>query len=178
MPIFGNLGRKITDAGQSVAQQTKDLAEITRLNSQISGLEKKQNELFLALGRACYEQQKDDETSENREILDELLACYEQIDGFNERIKQIKGYEKCPRCGADVTSDAVFCSICGLKIERAPQPQVRQMFCSGCGAKLVDGARFCIICGAPLETDGQDDGAPEPEQAPETDLPGESGDMA
>ena len=149
MAIFGNIGRKITDAGQSVAQQTKDLAEVTKLNNQISGMEKKQNELFLALGRACYEQQKDDGASENRELLDKIREAYEQIDALNERIKQIKGYEKCPRCGADVASDALFCSACGLKIERGQQTQDRQMFCMSCGA------RFCIVCGAPVESAGQ-----------------------
>lgn len=150
MAIFGNLGRKISDAGQTVAQQTKDMAETTKLNGQISALEKKLNELFLTFGRTCYEQQKDDASSENREALDEIGGIYDQIQSLNERIKQIKGFEKCPRCGADVPNDALFCSNCGLKIERAQSVQRRQMFCLNCGAKLADGARFCVVCGTPV----------------------------
>ena len=71
--------------------------------------------------------------------------------------QEAEEHRPCPRCGADVASDALFCSACGLKIERGQQTQDRQMFCMSCGAKLADAARFCIVCGAPVER--EEDGA-------------------
>ena len=148
MAIFGNLGRRISDAGQNVAQQTKDLAEITRLNSAISGYEKKQLEQFQMLGRAYYERSKDDPAAENREIMDAITEFYNQIQIANERIAVLRGFEKCPRCNANIPSGAQFCSACGLRIERGEASQNRPVFCINCGAKLEEDSRFCIVCGA------------------------------
>lgn len=39
--LFEQLGKRLTDAGQDVVQQTKNLADVTQLNSAISDKEKK-----------------------------------------------------------------------------------------------------------------------------------------
>ena len=90
MALFDSIGKKLTNAGQNVAQQTKSFTETAKLNSQISTYEKKISELFLSLGRACYERHRDDKDTEYRSIIDEINTIYEEIAEAQEQIKQIK----------------------------------------------------------------------------------------
>ena len=55
MAFFEQLGKRLADAGQGVAQQTKNLADVTRLNSAISEKERKISQLYLAIGQSYYE---------------------------------------------------------------------------------------------------------------------------
>ena len=48
---------------------------------------------------------------------------------------------KCPKCGYENPSEALFCMKCGTKIERK---------CPNCGAEYPEEALFCIKCGAKL----------------------------
>lgn len=154
MALFDSIGKKITNAGQNVAQQTKSLTETAKLNNQISTCEKKISELFLALGRACYERHKDDADAENRSLIDQINDLYAQIAEAQEQIKQIKGIEKCPQCGADMPRDALFCSACGARMKPVVQ-QIR--FCIKCGAQLEPGTIFCTSCGTKVIEDTSDE---------------------
>ena len=49
---------------------------------------------------------------------------------------------KCVECGAEVASNAKFCSECGAKI-------IRKIFCSECGTELKPNQKFCSECGTP-----------------------------
>ena len=119
MAFFEQLGKRLTDAGQNVAQQTKNLADVTQLNSAISDREKKISQLYLNIGQLYYEKHKGDSTAEHQEIIGEINALYAEIAQNREKIKQIKGVVKCSKCGADVPLNAAFCNACGTKIERA-----------------------------------------------------------
>lgn len=50
MAFFEQIGRRITDAGQGVAQQTKNLTDMTRLNAKISENKKKMSQLLFEMG--------------------------------------------------------------------------------------------------------------------------------
>lgn len=154
MALFNSLGKKITNAGQNVAQQTKSFTETAKLNNQISTYEKKISELFLSLGKACYERHRDDEDTEYKPLIGEINTLYAQIAEAQEQIKQIKGIEKCPQCGADMPRDALFCSACGARMKPAVQ-QVR--FCTICGAQLEPGTIFCTSCGTKVVEDTSDE---------------------
>lgn len=50
---------------------------------------------------------------------------------------------KCVQCGAELVDGALFCRVCGAKVEnKAPMK-----FCPNCGEELVSGASFCRKCG-------------------------------
>lgn len=154
MALFDSIGKKLTNAGQNVAQQTKSFTETAKLNNQISTYEKKISELFLSLGKACYERHRDDEDTEYKPLIGEINTLYAQIAEAQEQIKQIKGIEKCPQCGADMPRDALFCSACGARMKPAAQ-QVR--FCVKCGAQLEPGTIFCTSCGTKVIEDTSDE---------------------
>ncbi len=155
MAFFEQLGKRLTDAGQNVAHQTKNLADVTQLNSAISEKEKKILQLFSNIGQLYYEMHKHDPSAENYEIIEEINSIYAEITQNREKIKQIKGVMKCTNCGADVAANAVFCNVCGSKIVQKINVVNENMsgrYCSICHAAIAEDDLFCNNCGAKIET--------------------------
>ena len=152
MAFFEDLGKKLSDVGQGVASQAKNLAELTKLNSAVNDKEKQITQLYTAMGKAYFEAHKADETPAYEEIA-AILTLQAEILACQEEIKQIKGIVKCPNCGADIPLDAAFCNGCGAKApERnpAPAPEAANRFCPNCGGALNKDAAFCKHCGTRL----------------------------
>lgn len=58
-------------------------------------------------------------------------------------------YKKCPKCGADVENEALFCGECGYRFEAQKnnsQPNTVQR-CPVCGADIESDSSFCGECG-------------------------------
>lgn len=154
MAFFEQLGKRITDAGQSVAQQTQNFADVTRLNSAISEKEKQIAQLFAVIGQSYYERHKDDSAAEEMEKIAEVNALYAEIFEKREKIKQIKGIVKCESCGADVPLNASFCNSCGAKViraEAAKEAAENECLCPACRAAVGKDDMFCNHCGAKIE---------------------------
>ena len=65
------------------------------------------------------------------------------------RIQDVKGMQRCPRCGAEISKEFAFCNFCGAAIpvnerNEAPADGVQ---CPKCGAVVEKGMRFCTACG-------------------------------
>lgn len=158
MAFFEQLGKKISDAGQGVAQQTKNLADVTRLNSAISDKEKAISQLYSTLGHAYYESHKNDPSADEPDTIESINALFAEIAECREEIKQIKGVVKCPNCGGDVPLSSAFCPGCGTKIVREAEaaPSVpEKRVCPACGAQVPEGNRFCTSCGMKLDSDNE-----------------------
>ena len=154
MAFFEQIGKKISNAGQSVAQQTKNFADVSQLNSAISEKEKKISRLFLNLGEMYYEIHKDDLESDHYEVIAEISRLYSEIEQDQEKIKKIKGVVKCPQCGADVLIDAAFCSSCGAKIGKnivKEDHKESYRFCPVCHSVIDSDDSFCNHCGTKIE---------------------------
>ena len=147
MAFFEALGGKIINAGQSIAQSTKNFADVTKLNSTVSDLEKQIMDMYTIIGKAYYEQHKNDANAEERQRIMAVNALFQQIDGIKRQIKEIEGLTKCPNCGADVPRDALFCNNCGSKIVKESTGRR----CTNCGMPLVTDSVFCAHCGTKVE---------------------------
>lgn len=58
-------------------------------------------------------------------------------------------YKKCPKCGADVENEALFCGECGYRFEAQKnnsQPNTVQR-CPVCGGDIESDSSFCGECG-------------------------------
>ena len=155
MAFFEKIGKRLTDAGQNVAQQTHNLADVTRLNSAISEREKKISQLYLMIGQAYYEAHKNDCAAEEMEKITEINTLVAEIFESRERIKQIRGVVKCENCGADVPLNASFCNACGTKVNRAEAVKDNaeaECQCPACHAVIEKGNLFCNHCGEKIES--------------------------
>ena len=117
MAIFEQIGKRLTDMGQGVAQQTKNFADVAKLNTSISEKERKVVQLYTALGQAYYERHKDDPDAEEQQIIGEINALHAEIWGHQEEIQNIKKISKCPNCGTTVSEEAIFCNSCGTRLK-------------------------------------------------------------
>lgn len=161
MAFFEEIGKHLTHAGQGVAQQTKNLADMAHLNNAISEKEKEVSRLYLLLGRTYYAQHNSDPASEMRETVEAINALLSEITQCQEAIKQMKGVFKCPKCGAEIAANSVFCNSCGTKVarqdEKAPEsaPMQTGRICPKCHAMAKEENLFCNYCGAKLDDFGK-----------------------
>lgn len=173
MAFFEQLGKKISSAGQGVAQQTKNFADVSKLNSAISEKERQVAQLYTQIGSQYYDRHKDDASSEFADLSNAITKLIAEIEQCRENIKIIKGVIKCPNCGAEIPSGTLFCTSCGTRIVQAaqpsqqvaPQPNVQQPYvqqpvppaapqqriCPNCGNAVADGNLFCNNCGNKME---------------------------
>lgn len=147
--FFSDLGKRITDAGQGVAQQTKNLTDVARLNGTITENQRTITQIYTKLGQAYYEGHKDGPDPDCKEFVDQINALNDEIARCQEEVKRIKGMGKCPNCGADVPPQSQFCQSCGAKIETAP-PAAAGRTCPNCGASVPEGNAFCTKCGTKM----------------------------
>ena len=154
MDFFEQLGKKLTDAGQNVVQQTKSIADVVRLNSEVSAKERAITQLYIKIGQAYYDRHKNDSDAEDFQTISEIYRLYKEIAQCQETIKRIKGVTKCPGCGADVPMGAAFCNVCGEQIP-ASIVSVREAQgskkCPNCHSDVDEDNAFCVFCGTKLD---------------------------
>lgn len=153
MAFFDNLSKKVSEAGQKTIQKTKELADTSRLNAMISDEEKTINSTYFHIGKLYVSIHKDNCEEEFQNMIQTIAEAEAKIRDYKKQIQDIKGVQRCEKCGAEVPSGAAFCSSCGATMPKvqatAPDDTVR---CESCGAFVRKGMRFCTACGKPLET--------------------------
>ena len=160
MSFLDQLGKKLSDTGQEAATKARNFAEVTRINGLISDTERRISRLYGEIGQSYYERHKDDPAAEEAERISAILSAYGEIAPYQEQIKQIKGVEQCPSCGAEVAAGSAFCNACGARIVRsAPQSApTGGRTCPQCHAAIGSDDLFCNVCGAKLPPAGGQEG--------------------
>ncbi len=86
----------------------------------ISSLESKLSKDFENLGRLCYEVMvngKEDAKEIITPVIEEITAKKKQIEEMKKEILKAKNKKQCPKCGAAIEKHAVFCNVCGVKLD-------------------------------------------------------------
>ncbi|QSX05308.1 zinc ribbon domain-containing protein [Sedimentibacter sp. zth1] len=160
MEFFKGIGNKISKTSQEAVKKTKELAEVSRLNSEISAEERNIITIYQNIGKLYFDKYKNEECSEFAEYINNVKEGLEKIETAKEEVKLLKGKRTCPKCGAELEVETVFCSMCGQKMpeiekeEELVEEQVEDKtkeFCASCGQELEDGAMFCPSCGTKAE---------------------------
>ena len=99
MAFLDNLSKKLSDAGQSVSQQTKNIGEINRLNGLINENRKSISDLCFQLGKAYYQAHYGD-----------AARCGTQVGEVAPKPRI------CPGCGKTAPEGSSFCVYCGTKL--------------------------------------------------------------
>lgn len=148
MAFFNEVGKKVTKASHQTLQMGKDMADMAKLNTQISEEEKQLENLYLAIGEAYVEKYgiNAEEFLKDRAVA--AVNTKERLSALHKLVKGIKGMVQCPSCGADVDKNSAFCSICGKPLPKAPEED--KIPCSKCGELVPKYYKFCTKCGTPV----------------------------
>ncbi len=147
MAFLEDIGKKISDAGQSTIQKTRDLADTAKYTTAIFEEEKKIEFNMEQIGKLYYEEIKSAPGDNYAQYVEQINESQRKIEEMQEKIKEMKARGRCSNCGAPVSNEDVFCAACGYKIER----QKPGIVCAACGKKLDPGMAFCIYCGTKVE---------------------------
>lgn len=151
MAFFVNLGKKASEATAKAMQKAQEVSEISRVNSLISEEEKKINATYYQIGKLYVSVHGSDGEENFSGMVAAVLEGEQKINDYRKQIQNIKGVQRCEKCGAEVARGVAFCSSCG-----APMPKVENSLpddvarCENCGTMVKWGMRFCTSCGKPM----------------------------
>lgn len=154
MAFFDELGKKISQTGQSAVKKTKDMAEVAKINSMISDEEKSINNNYYQIGKLYTSMHANDCESDFKGMIDSICESEKKIAEYKEQVQLIKGVVKCEKCGGEVSINSAFCNSCGAPMPKrvSVQQQDESMVkCSKCGKYVKKGMRFCTSCGNPMQ---------------------------
>lgn len=152
MAFFDKLSKTVTEASQKTIAKTKELADTSRLNSMISEQEKIITNQYFQIGKLYVSIHKDNFEDDFSGMIAAIADAEAKIRDYKKQIQDIKGVQRCEKCGAEVPNGAAFCSSCGATM---PKIQVSEssdyVKCENCGTDVKKGMRFCTSCGKPME---------------------------
>lgn len=129
MSFLNDLGKKIGGVAEVAADKAKDLAEITKLNYEISAAQKQIDNGYLEIGKQVFAQEKDNLESPVAELCGNIIAAQQTIAELDAKIKQIKSEAQTNASTASEVSSKKFCTSCGTDVAGGK-------FCPGCGAPI------------------------------------------
>ncbi len=143
-------GEKFNKITQSAITKSKEMAEVTRLNMEISTQNQKMKELYAQTGEYVLNSgvAGDDETVAG--FAAQLETIRQAIMASQEKLNEVKNINICPNCGAEVTRTSKFCDKCGTEMQR-PSLEAPVSVCKVCGNPIDKDALFCGTCGAKQE---------------------------
>lgn len=151
MAFFDNLGKKASEATAKAIQKAQELSETTKLNSLISDEEKKVNNAYYQIGKLYVSLHSGDGDEAFAGMIAGIFEAEQRISAYRAQLQDIKGVQRCEKCGAEVARGVAFCSACGAPMPRAesvvPEDCVR---CENCGTMVKREMRFCTSCGKPM----------------------------
>lgn len=151
MAFFDNIGKKLSQAGQTAVQKTKEMTDIAKINGSISDEEKKISGAYYQIGKLYAEKHSTDCEEDFAAMIAGIAESQNKIAAYRKQIQDIKGVVRCEKCGAEVASGAAFCSACGAPMPAAQTPvDDSTIKCSGCGKMISNTMKFCTSCGKPL----------------------------
>ena len=152
MAFFENLSKTVTGVGQKTIAKTKELADTSRLNSMISEEEKVITNQYFQIGKLYVSIHKDDFEDDFAGMIGAIAEAEAKIRDYKKQIQDIKGVQRCEKCGAEVPNGAAFCSSCGASMTKMQPPiSADYIKCGNCGTAVKRSMRFCTSCGKPME---------------------------
>lgn len=152
MAFFDKLSKSVTEVSQKTIAKTKELADTSKLNSMISEQEKIITNQYFQIGKLYVSIHKDDFEDDFAGMIATIADADAKIRDYKKQIQDIKGVQRCEKCGAEVPNGAAFCSSCGATMPKVQTPASDDYIkCENCGTAVKKGMRFCTSCGKPME---------------------------
>lgn len=148
MAFFDEIGKKLSQTGQGMVQKTKEIADVAKLNSNISDEEKILSNAYSQIGQLYVQLHNEDFESDFEDLIMQIKESQENIEKSKQEIQEIKGVKRCDICGAEISNNATFCSSCGTAVAQKKAVDAANLTqCTNCGKMIEKGMRFCTFCG-------------------------------
>lgn len=152
MGLLDGIGKKVSDAGQKTLQKTKEMSDTARINGLIAEEEKKLDHTYYQIGKLYVSLYGKNCIEEFSGMVCAVEESEQKIKEYQKQIQNIKGIQRCEKCGAEIAKGVLFCSACGTPVPRVPEADNMEdyMKCENCGALVNKEMRFCTACGTPV----------------------------
>ena len=155
MAFFDNLGDQLSALGKKSYSKAKGLSDSARLSAMVSEEERTISDIYCQIGRLYAANHKADYEACFAELFAQLARAEEHILNYQQQLMELRGVQRCDRCGAEVPKGSQFCSACGAQVK--PFVPAGCTLCPKCGAAVKNGMNFCTSCGCPMNAPVQRD---------------------
>lgn len=115
---------KLSQIAQDTISKSKEVAEVAKLNLEISALNQKIREINTQVGAYVLEKKLCSEDEKLAEWAGKAADLRAEIESNQSRINDLKGVIICPGCGAAVPNTSRFCARCGrAMVKKAAEPE-------------------------------------------------------
>ena len=151
MALFDILGRTVSEASQKTIAKTREFADTSRLNTMIYEEERTLGNLYYQVGKLYISLHKEDGEEAFSELIRNVSETEARINNYRTLIQNIRGVQRCPRCGGELPAGSAFCCFCGTPVPKVSMPEERNYVkCQSCGAFVKAEMKFCTSCGRPM----------------------------
>ena len=116
MEFIDKIGDTLVSVSKDATQKAKDISELAKLRIDIRSKKDHINKLYQEMGKAYYEEHKNEEEPDYDQIV-LIKEAEEALAELKKQVGQLKGMQRCPKCGQDMPLDADYCSKCGEKLD-------------------------------------------------------------
>ena len=113
MGLLDDLSDGIANTTRDLGKMVENAGDMTKLQYDKKVKEAELLKLYEKLGRTYYQEHKDDDSEDIKQI----TAVELRIKEISDDIMRLKGGSACPKCGALVKNGSMYCSACGEKID-------------------------------------------------------------
>lgn len=149
--FWDNLGQKASETTAKAVQKAKDLSDVAKYNSMISEEETKINNTYYQIGKLYLAVHGNDPEPDFAGFVSSIVESNQKIETYKQQILDIRGVQRCPKCGAEIQLGVAFCSACGAPVPHEKPAVAEDLIkCNNCGSMVKKGVRFCTACGSPM----------------------------
>ncbi|MBQ9938243.1 MAG: zinc ribbon domain-containing protein [Oscillospiraceae bacterium] len=116
---FDDIFEGVKDIAEIAGQKTVEIVDVSKLKIELASINNSIKKCHEKLGVLTYNAaKKGTDSAVIDSCIEELDALYAKRDECREKINEVRPVRRCPNCGAARSASAIYCNICGEKIEK------------------------------------------------------------